>query len=86
MAMSRRDALRAMSSAAVSAPFASTLINAGQSATQLPEEGVFDLGDLPLASGTTLPNAKVGYKTHGTLNAAAPVWSARLARSRQRLS
>ena len=59
-----------MSSAAVSAPFASTMINADQSATQLPAEGVFDLGDLRLASGTMLPNAKVGYKTHGKLNAA----------------
>ena len=70
MAMSRREALRVMSSAAVSAPFATTMINADQSATQLPDEGVFDLGDLRLASGTTLPNAKIGYKAHGKLSAA----------------
>jgi homoserine O-acetyltransferase/O-succinyltransferase len=59
-----------MSSAAVSAPFASTMLNAEQSATPLPAEGVVDLGDLWLASGTVLPNAKIGYKTHGKLNAA----------------
>ncbi len=70
MAMSRRAALRALSSAVVSSPFASTMINAAQGATALPAEGVFDLGDLRLASGTTLPNAKIGYKTHGKLNAA----------------
>ena len=69
MAMSRRDALRAMSSAAVSAPFASPMINDGQGATPLLAEGAFDLGDLRLASGSTLPNAKIGYKTHGKLNA-----------------
>lgn len=71
MAMSRRDALRAMSSAAVSVPFASAMIKVDQGATQLPAEGVFDLGDLRLAaSGTTLSNAKIGYKTQGKLNAA----------------
>jgi homoserine O-acetyltransferase len=57
-----------MSSAAVSAPFASKTINADQGVTQLSAAGVFDLGDLRLASGTVLPNAKIGYKTHGTLN------------------
>jgi homoserine O-acetyltransferase len=37
--------------------------------TQLPQEGVFELGDLRLQSGIVLPNAIVGYKTHGRLNA-----------------
>lgn len=32
-------------------------------------EGVFDLGDLRLDCGVVLPNAKIGYKTHGRLNA-----------------
>jgi homoserine O-acetyltransferase len=36
---------------------------------QLAQEGVFELGDLRLQSGKTLPNAKIGYKTHGRLNA-----------------
>jgi homoserine O-acetyltransferase len=36
---------------------------------QLPQEGAFNLGDLRLHSGVVLPNAKIGYKTHGQLNA-----------------
>jgi len=51
-----------MSAAAVSAPIASTMINAAQSATRLPAESLFDLGYLRLASGTTLPNAKIGLR------------------------
>jgi homoserine O-acetyltransferase len=35
----------------------------------LPHEGVFELGDVRLESGVTVPNAKLGYKTHGRLNA-----------------
>jgi homoserine O-acetyltransferase/O-succinyltransferase len=31
---------------------------------------IFELGDLPLASGETLPDAKLAYKTFGELNAA----------------
>jgi homoserine O-acetyltransferase/O-succinyltransferase len=31
---------------------------------------IFDLGNYQLESGVTLPNARVAYKTHGTLNAA----------------
>jgi homoserine O-acetyltransferase/O-succinyltransferase len=31
---------------------------------------LFDLGDYPLQSGATLPEAKLAYKTYGTLNAA----------------
>jgi homoserine O-acetyltransferase len=33
-------------------------------------EGVFELGDLALQSGTVLRNAKLAYKTHGQLDAA----------------
>jgi len=62
---SRRDVLRL---AAVGLPFASSAY-AGQGERQLPREGVFELGDLRLESGVTLPNAKLGYKTHGRLNA-----------------
>jgi homoserine O-acetyltransferase len=32
-------------------------------------EGVFELGDLTLRSGTVLRNAKIAYKTHGQLDA-----------------
>jgi homoserine O-acetyltransferase len=35
----------------------------------LPPEGVFELGDLHLECGVTLPNARIAYKTHGQLNA-----------------
>ena len=31
---------------------------------------IFELGDYELESGITLPNAKIAYKTHGTLNQA----------------
>ncbi|GBL13348.1 homoserine O-acetyltransferase [Microcystis aeruginosa NIES-1211] len=31
---------------------------------------IFDLGDFRLISGLTLPNAKLAYRTHGTLNEA----------------
>src|SRR5579863_2060828 len=30
---------------------------------------MFNLGDFPLLTGVTLPNAQLAYKTHGTLNA-----------------
>ena len=66
---SRRDVLRLVSSAALGVPFASSAAHAGQGERQLPQEGVFELGDLRLESGVTLPNAKLGYKTHGRLNA-----------------
>lgn len=33
-------------------------------------EGIFELGDLELQSGVALPNARLAYETHGTLNAA----------------
>ena len=31
---------------------------------------IFELGNYELESGITLPNAKIAYKTHGTLNEA----------------
>ena len=31
---------------------------------------IFELGDYELECGITLPNAKIAYKTHGTLNEA----------------
>ena len=67
--LSRRDVLRLVSSAALGVPFASSAASADQGERQLPQEGVFELGDLRLESGVTLPNAKLGYKTHGRLNA-----------------
>ena len=67
--LSRRDVLRLVSSAALGVPFASSAAYADQGERQLPQEGVFELGDLRLESGVTLPNAKLGYKTHGRLNA-----------------
>jgi len=36
----------------------------------MPELDFFDLGDLALQSGATLPNARLAYRTYGTLNAA----------------
>jgi homoserine O-acetyltransferase len=66
---SRRDVLRLISSAALGVTFASSAAHGGQGGRQLPHEGVFELGDLRLESGVTLPNAKLGYKTHGRLNA-----------------
>jgi len=43
---------------------------ADQDHASLPAEGVFELGDMRLESGVTLPKAAIGYKTHGQLNAA----------------
>lgn len=34
------------------------------------QDGVFDLGDLPLRRGGTLPGARIVWKAHGTLSAA----------------
>ncbi len=67
---SRRDALRVFSSAALGVAFASSAPVAAQNAAGLPQEGAFDLGTLVLESGVSLPNARIGYKTHGRLNAA----------------
>src|SRR4051794_37921721 len=32
-------------------------------------EGAFELGDFALECGATVPDARLGYKTHGVLNA-----------------
>jgi hypothetical protein len=66
---SRRDVLRLISSPALGVPLASSVAHGGQGGRQLSHEGVFELGDLRLESGVTLPNAKLGYKTHGRPNA-----------------
>ena len=66
---SRRDVLRLISSAALGVPIASSATMADQGVPTLADEGVFELGELRLESGVTLPNAKLAYKTHGRLNA-----------------
>ncbi len=65
----RRAVLEVMGAAAIAGPAAwhSTVAAANQPAQ--PGEGVFSLGELKLQSGTTLPDAKLAYKTHGRLNA-----------------
>jgi homoserine O-acetyltransferase len=64
----RRDFLRS-----VGALGAGALLTTGNGAAQIKPadvtEGVFDLGDFALRSGTTLRQAKLAYKTHGRLNA-----------------
>jgi homoserine O-acetyltransferase len=63
----RRDFLRS-----IGALGAGTLLTASGAAQIKPadtREGVFDLGDFVLRSGTTLRQAKLAYKTHGRLNA-----------------
>ena len=64
----RRDLLRSIGALA-----AGTLLTAGSDTAQIKaadaREGVFDLGDFPLRSGTTVRQAKLAYKTHGRLNA-----------------
>src|SRR6187399_3198650 len=67
---SRREALRVLSSATLGLSVASSPYVADQDQASLPAEGVFELGDLRLESGVTLPKAGIGYKTHGKLNAA----------------
>ena len=66
----RRGVLRVLASAAVGALMAPRRVAAAQAASQVPREGVFELGDLPLQSGGTLRKAKLAYKTHGELNGA----------------
>lgn len=62
----RRDFLLGLSSETAIALLAGKVANA---APHQQREGVFELGNLPLQSGTTLRNAKLAYKTHGQLNA-----------------
>jgi len=66
---SRRDVLRLISSSALGVPIASSAAIADQGVPTLADEGVFELGELRLESGVTLPDAKLAYKTHGRLNA-----------------
>ena len=66
----RRDFLRTLGAASVGGLVAShsTVVSTNEPAR--PGEGVFELGELALQSGTILRNAKLAYKTHGQLNAA----------------
>jgi homoserine O-acetyltransferase len=65
----RRDFLRASAAAGACGLVCSfsDAVGAAESATSA--EGIFDLGDMVLQSGTLLHEAKVAYKTHGSLNA-----------------
>ena len=68
--LSRRDVLRVLSSAALGAATAPSVALSGQGVSELPPEGTFELGNLSLESGGVLPKARIGYRTHGRLNAA----------------
>lgn len=70
LSLSRREALRFLSSVAIGAPIASQVVIANQATSGFPREGVFELGDFPLHSGAKLRSGKLAYKTHGQLNAA----------------
>jgi hypothetical protein len=65
----RRNFLRVSAAAGVSGLVASfsEVVNAAE--TGKTGEGVFELGDMVLRSGTVLRDAKIAYKTHGRLNA-----------------
>ncbi len=65
----RRDFLRASAAAGASGLGCSLpgAVSAAEPAGSA--EGVFELGDMVLQSGTLLREAKVAYKTHGSLNA-----------------
>jgi homoserine O-acetyltransferase len=65
----RRDFLQS-----IAALGAGAFLGANAEASQMtqpsqPTEGVFELGNFALQSGTTLGKAKLAYKTHGQLNA-----------------
>ena len=66
----RRDFLRTLGAASVGGLVASLSTTVSTNEPALPGEGVFELGDLALQSGTILRNAKLANKTHGRLNAA----------------
>src|SRR5262249_54423615 len=66
----RRDFLRAFGAAGLSGVVSSLSGVAGTNQPAPQGEGVFELGDVALQSGTILRNAKLAYKTHGQLNAA----------------
>ncbi|HVY07007.1 MAG TPA: alpha/beta fold hydrolase [Burkholderiales bacterium] len=66
---SRRRFLRATATAGVGGLMTSLADVARAQETAAPQEGVFELGDMPLRMGGTLRDAKLAYKTHGRLNA-----------------
>jgi homoserine O-acetyltransferase len=66
----RRDFLRTLGAAGIGGLVESLSAVAGPSGPMKLGEGVFELGDVVLESGTILRNAKLAYKTHGQLNAA----------------
>lgn len=66
---SRRDFLRGLTSAAIGAATVAP-VSGMHDRDDFPQQhgGTFELGDLPLRSGSTLRNAKLAYKTHGQLD------------------
>jgi homoserine O-acetyltransferase len=66
--VSRRAVLRAVAATALIPAAGPPGIVDGRP-FMLPREGVFDLGDLPLKSGSILMRARIAYKTHGQLDA-----------------
>jgi homoserine O-acetyltransferase len=66
----RRHFLRTLGAAGIGGLVESLSAVAGPSEPTKLGEGVFELGDVVLQSGTILRNAKLAYKTHGQLNAA----------------
>jgi homoserine O-acetyltransferase/O-succinyltransferase len=66
--LARRDFLRASAAAAAGGLVCSLSDAVGAAGPALSEEGIFELGDMVLQSGTLLREAKLAYKTHGRLN------------------
>ena len=64
-----RDLSRASAAAGASGPVRSFPGAVGAAEPAGSAEGVFELGDMVLQSGTLLREAKVAYKTHGSLDA-----------------
>jgi homoserine O-acetyltransferase/O-succinyltransferase len=66
----RRQVLRAVGAVSICVALESLASRvAAQEVKTNSREGVFDLGPFRLEGGTVLPDAKIAYKTHGTLNA-----------------
>jgi hypothetical protein len=66
----RRDFIRTLGAAGAGGLVASLSAVVGTNEPAQLGEGVFELGDMVLQSGTILRKAKLAYKTHGQLNAA----------------